>query len=461
MTNLPPPSPNGPPEGSDGRGGSPDEATAGLQPQPYVSPPPPTPPARSKWLIPVAIAAAVAIGGAAFAIVTDDDDAGTTSDTAVTTAGTGPPPSTSALPATTTSSAPATTQPPATTTTLAATTTSSLPADDVTTTAPPPTVPAIPEGSADLGNGVALPIPDGYVQTNPPGSMVTLTDNTSVIVANSAVRTPGIDPALVTQEYVSAFDSSFPTISYGPTAKNASLSGEPATDIYTTFFLTFDDATAVVQSGFISVYIRGDGLVLVVSAYGPNGYPGVLPSASVNAMNTSFQATPAVGPSSPLNEIPPFRVATVHTPVVVDGLVAFTAAPGFAPYGEPPPGRAMVSNGIEDVQADRLTGQADTSVVTASAQAIIGENYSDLTYSELALGDPDPFGVVHGAFSWTGSFSDGRRSAGIVDFYFDPSTSNAYVLFRNWFSGSDDSEPFPAASQFMLQSLFNSFTGIA
>jgi len=408
-----------------------------------------------------AVLAVAAIVGTALYIVTKDDDVDqVTTDTQPTaetaTETTLVPPAASIAAEPTTTVAPVTTVPP---TTVAPTATID---DGVTTTtgAPVPSIPAIPEGSADLGNGVGLPIPTGFTQTSQPGSMIALSDNTSVIVAHSAVRTPGIDPALVTQEYVNAFDNSFQTISYGPTAKNGSLTGEPQADVYTTFFLTFDDTTGAVQSGFINVYVRGDGLVLILSAYGPNGYAGVIPQANVDAMNLSFQRTPPIGPSTPLATIAPFRVATIHSSIPVDGLVAFTATPGFVPYGPTGEGRALVSNGVEDVQVDRMSGQADTNVVTASAQAVIAQNYTGVEYSELSLGDPDPWGVVHGAFSWTGVFVGGQRSVGRVDFYFDPATANAYVAFRTWFTGADDSDPYPAASQFMLRSLFNSFTGI-
>ena len=112
------------------------------------------------------------------------------------------------------------------------------------------------------------------------------------------------------------------------------------------------------------------------------------------------------------------------------------------------------------MQVDRLSGQVDTATVTAAAQMVITQYYTGVAYSQLWLSDPDPWGVVHGAFSWTGTYVQGQRSAGMIDFYFDPATGNAYVSYRTWFSGVDDANPYPSESGFMLRTLFTSFTGI-
>ncbi|MEO6125666.1 MAG: hypothetical protein ABIR32_18350 [Ilumatobacteraceae bacterium] len=485
MTNVPPPPPFGPLGGADGPGSTttgaanssgpggslpPPTPWTGFQPgtpggpsgpggspQPYISPPPPSSQGRSKLLVVGAVIAVLAIVSVGLFVVTRDDDDSTATDTTaqtVTTASAIPATTTTAVPDTTTTAVPETSTTVTETTVVESTTTV---AESTTTVA---TIPAIPEGAADLGNGVALLIPAGFSQTTGGGGSTTLTDNVSVIYAQTAVRSPGTDPGVLTQEYVNAFDPFFTTISYSPTAKSRSLAGEPATDVYSTYFVTFDGTTKAVQTGSIDVYVRTDGLVLVVSAYGPNGYQNVIPTASSDVLNASFLATPLVGAPQPLVPLAPFRVATIHPPVTVDGLVAFTAAPGFSIVGPTGQGRGFVTNGTEDVQVDRTAGQADVSVVTSTAQGILSQNYTGIEYSELTLSDPDPWGVVHGSFNWVGFYVGGQRSVGNVDLYYDPATTNAYVMFRTWFApdAANDADPSAAESQFMLRTLFNSFT---
>ncbi|HRE03724.1 MAG TPA: hypothetical protein PLV68_20685, partial [Ilumatobacteraceae bacterium] len=363
---------------------------------------------------------------------------------------------------TSTTAAPTTTTaPPQTTTTLAETIVEPTTTVTEPPPPPPPPIPPIPEGAADLGNGVALPIPAGFVRASGAlTSMVTLTNNQSVISAGSSIRQPGIDPMAITQEYVNAFDRTFDTIAYSPTARNATLPGEPPTDVYTTFFVTYDVATATSQSGTIEVYIRADGLVLVLSVYGPTGASGVLPSDAMQVVNDSFQVTPLVGEPAPLAEFAPFRVTSAHPAVVVDGLTTFSPTPGFTIVSSGN-GRGVVTrDGVLDMQIDKYSGQVDTATVTASAQAVLAQRYTALAYSQLWRGDPDPWGVVHGAFTFIGTDADGRPGTGMIDLYLDPATANALVSFRTWANPNSENNPFPAETNYMLQSLLNSFTNI-
>ena len=424
-------------------------------PKPYISTPAGDAVSRAKWLVTAAVVAVLAIAGAAVIIASNDSDG---SAAVVTTADSRDTDTVSAAASSPVTTVPATISIPDTVV-VGTTTTAAGEPSTTATAAPPVTLPAVPDGAVDLGLGVFIPVPGGWT-SGTSGSMVQLTDGSTIVAAQTLVRTPGTDPALITQEYVNAFDAAFETVSYSPTARVTTLTGANPADIYATYFVTFDSTAGLIQSGYVNIYVRGDGLALVYSVYGPDGQPRSFPSDAGETMNASFVAAPAIGPATALVEASPFRVATAHDDVVVDGLVAFSAAPGFSVISEGG-GTGFVTNStIEDVQVDRITGQADTNAVTATAQAILEANYTDVAYTELLVDDADVYGVFHGRFTWTGTFVGGQSSTGIVDFYYDPASTNALVAFRSWFTQGDGGEPFVAASQFMLRSLTNSFTTV-
>jgi hypothetical protein len=448
VSNVPPPS-IGDPVDRDRSAATP----TGGPPQPYIPPRSHPPGTRARLLVAGAVVAVLAIAGTAFVIAANDGDD--------TTAGLT---STMPLVATTAVAAPVTTATTAlvTTTTSAGDPSTTSATTAATTTTPittPITTPAVPDGALDLGFGVYVPVPDGWT-TGAAGAMTQLTDGSTVVVAQTSVEPPGTDPALITQEYVNGFDATFETVGYSPTARVRTLDGVNPVDTYATYFVTFDASTGSIQSGYVDVSVRSDGLVLVYSVYGPDGQPRSFPSDAGEAMNAAFANAAPVGPTAALVQAPPFRVATAHEDVLVDGLVAFAAAPGFSVITEGDGTGFVTNNTIEDVEVDRITAQADTTAVTASAQAALAVNYSDLVFSEPVVDDADVYGVFHGRFTWTGTFVSGQPSTGIVDFYFDPGSTNALVASRSWFIVGDGGEPFVAASQFMLRSLTNSFTTV-
>lgn len=440
----PPPPPAAPAPPSNGfRRGTP--GGPGDQPLPYTATQPRTPGGSKRIIVIAAVVVAVAIAAAVVVVLVNDSDSKNSSDTSLAVATTAP----------TTATAVSVTEAPVTT--AAATTT----APPQTTVAPETstTVPAIPADAIDLGHGVYIPIPAGWTQTNSPGAAVTLSDGTTSVAAQVLARTPGENPATLMQEYVDTFDTDFETVSYGPTANIRRLDGEPAVDVYNTFYLTYDVAADFGLSGAVNAYIRGDGLSLIYDVYGPSTATGSFPTDAADTMRLSLQHAPLLKPLVALVPVAAFRVSSVHPFVQVDGLTGFCAAPGFTIFTAGN-NRGLVTNGTEDFQVDKLLAQPDTNAVTASAQSVIGENYTGVSFTELTLSDPDPYGIVHGSFGWTGTYVGGNPSAGEVDFYFDPATQNAYSVLRAWFTGADNSEPFPAHGQFMLHSMFNGFTTI-
>ncbi len=417
---------------------------------PYIaSPQPGAGGGKKKIGIIAGIVAVLAIGaGAAFVLTRDDDKDAVTDETEVSVVDTEPTEDTEPVETAVETTAAETTVAPTTTvapeTTIAATTT---------------TVATIPAGALDLGYGVYIPMPDGWTMTNDPESVLTISDGTTSVAVQVLARTPGENPAVLVQEYIDTFDNDFESVGYSPSVNSERLESEPAVDVYSTFYLTYDAAADFGLAGQVNLYVRGDGLSLLYDVFGPSDQAGSFPTDAADMMRASFQQAQPVDTAVPLVPVAPFRVTSVHPFVQIDGLVGFSAAPGFEVISSGN-NRGFVSNGTEDFQADKVIGQPDTNAVVAAAQAVIAQNYTGVANSAVVLDDPDSFGVIHGGFTWTGTYVAGNPSAGGVDFYYDPASTNAYIVYRTWFTGVDGAEPFPAHAKFMLDTVFSSFTTI-
>jgi hypothetical protein len=304
-----------------------------------------------------------------------------------------------------------------------------------------------------------LPVPDGWTQT-PDDKVTIITDGTTTVAVQVLARLPGEAPADLMQEYVNTFDADFDLISYEPSR----LLGQIGTDLqiydYGVYYETWDPSDGVGVVGGIDEYIRADGLSALVDVYGQQDV-GQAPDEMWNGLEQSLSVAPPIDKPVAVTEAAPFRVTTTHPFVQVDGLVGFTPAPGFNPIvtGN---GQGMASNGTYDFDVRKLTGQADLDATVGSAQAILAESYSGITYGSPESDEPDRYGVEQQSVGWSGNYTDGTPSSGAFDVFYDPSTQNAYVVFRNWFNTApgDSTEPNTAESTFMYRSIFNSFTGI-
>jgi hypothetical protein len=273
-------------------------------------------------------------------------------------------------------------------------------------------------------------------------------------------RLPGEAPADLTQEYVNTFDTDFDLVSYEPSR----LLGRIGTDLpiydYGVYYETWDPSDGVGVVGGIDEYIRADGLSALVDVYGQEEV-GNAPAEMWDGLEQSLTDAPPIDKPVAVTEAAPFRVTTTHPFIQVDGLVGFTPAPGFNPTvaGN---GQGMASNGAYDFDVRKLTGQADVNAAVASAQAILAASYSGIAYGSPQTSEPDQYGVVQQGIDWTGNYVDGMPSSGAFDVFYDPSTQNAYVVFRNWFNTApgDSTEPNKSESTFMYRSIFNSFTNI-
>ena len=412
-------------------------------PQPGT--PPPAEPGSSKkkpaLIIGLVVVALLAAGGIYLATRSDDDSPTATTETVVDeTAATQSTPET----VDTTPATPLPTVPNTNTTDLATTTTAA----------------AIPAGAIDLGHGVYLPVPDGWKTTNKPADVTTISDGKTSFAVQVLARPAGEDPAKLMQEYIDTFDTTFPTVTYGPSRYIGRIEGDMQIDEYGIYYATYDPSDGIGLLGGVYAYVRGDGLTAIYDVFGGEDV-GNLPDDAYNDFEHSLSAAPPLGNAVELTEREPFRVTTSHPNIAVDGLLAFTPAPGFNPITAGN-GQGMASNGTYDFDVRKLTGQASLDAAVASAQAILAASYSGLTFGQPTNYDADSYGVTQRSVGWTGTYADGHPSSGAFDVFYDSASSNAVVAFRNWFdvTPGDTTEPNAAESKFMYRSIVDSFTNI-
>lgn len=431
-------------------------------------PPPPTPPTvtgpvgappppdgsrpasnRGKIIAGLIVVAALAGGGIWFA-TRSNDKAASSADTTAPPAETNATTATKVAPATTTTHAPTTTtEAPTTaapTTTEAATTT--------TTTAPF----AVPDGAIDLGHQVYVPVPAGWKQTSNPGAVVVISDGKTSASFQSLARDKGEDIAALMQEYTNTFDADFGAVGFGPTRFVTQLPGTLPINEYITYYTTYDPGNLNGLSGAIFSYQRSDGLSVIYDLYSAgDGSP--LPKDASDALIGSLTKAASLGAGGTLTQHPTFKVTSATPVVEVDGLIGFSTPPGFntVTAGN---SHGFATNSTEDFEVIKTPGQPNTGAVIGAAESYLARNYADLAYTPQTEDAADQYGVTHGTLTWTGTYSDGTPSAGRIDYYFDPSTTNGYVAYRNWFTTNGPDEPFAAEGAFMKRSFYSSITNI-
>ena len=406
------------------------------------------------------VVAALAVGGVYLATRDSDDDS--TADAPSTelteeTEATDAPETTVAEP-TTEATEPATTE---VATTEAATTTEA----STTTTEPPTTTTAfaVPEGAIDLGHNVYLPVPAGWSQINEASAPTLITDGTTKFGVQVLARDVGEDIVTLVQEYTNTFDTAYGATSFGPTRFIGPVKASSEINEYVTFYTTYDTGDAVGLTGTIDTFVRGDGLSVIIDVFSPSDTALTIPQDAYDAMLASLGAAPLLGPTAPLAVHDPFRVTSVTPVAIVDGLVGFSVAPAFTIVTQGAVGSpfAQVTTGTEDFSVLKVAGQADINTVIATAQGNLAVNYTNIAYEAPTADAADSFGVLHGAFTWSGIYSgDLQPSSGSINYYFDPATGNAYIAYRSWFTSIGPAEPSIPEAEFMLRSLYSSITTI-
>ncbi len=401
---------------------------------------------RGKIIAGLVVVAALAGGGVWFATRSEDTKDSSSGDTTAATLGTTEP--TSAVTTTAPIEAP--------TTTLAVTTTEAPPTSDAATTTTAPF--AVPAGAIDLSHQVYVTVPAGWQQISNPGEVVVLSDGTTSASFQSLARDQGEDITALMQEYTNTFDTDFGAVGFGPTRFVTQTNAVLPVNEYITYYTTYDPGNLNGLSGAIFAYQRSDGLSVIYDLYSAgDGTP--LPKDALDALVGSLSNAAALGQGAPLTQHDPFKVSSATPFVEVEGLVGFSTPPGFNTITA---GNAhgYATNGTEDFEVIKTPGQPDTTAVIGAAQSFLGQNYSNVSYTPQTEDPADQYGVIHGTLTWTGTYADGTPSAGRIDYYFDPSTTNGYVAYRSWFTTNGPDEPFAAEGAFMKRAFYSSITNI-
>jgi hypothetical protein len=351
---------------------------------------------------------------------------------------------------------------PATTTSVEAETTTSLAPTttaEASTTTTPTSVFTVPDGAIDLGHQVYLPIPAGWAQTNDPGDVVVISDGAGSSASFQALaRDAGEDITQLTQEYTDTFDADFGAVGFGPMRFVTQIDGPHPIDEYSLFYTTYDPGDARGIDGTITIFVRDDGLSLIYDSYTTVGLIP-LPDEAYKGLLDGMLAAAPLGVSVPLVTHDPFRVKSLAPFLEVLGVVGFTTTPGFETVAAGS-GHGQVSNGVETVEVITTNPLPDSASVVVNAQGYLGATYTGTSFGPPTEDAADVYGVIHGTLTWTGSAADGTAAAGTIDYYYDPASQIAYIMFRNWTSTPGSGEPFAAESAFMRRTFYNSLTTI-
>ena len=360
--------------------------------------------------------------------------------------------------------APATTAPAAPSITLPL---PSLPANTVpASTGPAEPATTLPAGAIDLSAGVVVVPTGNWAVTSDQGdAFVTISDGTTNLTVSVLARPAGQEPSIMMQEYVDTFDSQFEAVSYTAVHRSWTTESPAPAAAYTLYYTTFDgDAEQGLGiAGAISAYLRHDGLTLVTDIWGPAGAPGTLPDDIFTPLLDSFLAARALGAGVALPAVEEFRVSSTHPTLVVDGVAGFTPAPGFEliPSGD---GSAFVSSGRTDFEVRTFTGVTSDADALARAQQLVPDDFGDVTYSNETVHAADGHGVVQHGIAWEMVCGEGDTCGGVIDVFYDPSTTKAYAVTSAWFrafdAAPDEANSDEAGRQFMFRSMVDSFGSI-
>jgi len=123
-------------------------------------------------------------------------------------------------------------------------------------------------GSLDLGNGVFVPVSDGWTGTLSNG-IVELSDGTVDVLLQVLRRQPGEDPEVVVDEHVASAIDPVGTVNSGPVTMRWSTETHRPAMGYGFFYTSFDPAAADGKgiAGGVSVFIRDVGLTLIYDVW--------------------------------------------------------------------------------------------------------------------------------------------------------------------------------------------------
>jgi hypothetical protein len=368
----------------------------------------PPPKKKTGLIVGLGVVGALAVGGGIYAATSGGDDSPQSADTEVEV----------------TDTEVAATEPPVVDTTLAPTTTFAP------ITLPPATVPpetTIADTSLiDLGDGVSFTAPDGYTAERGSNGEYNLTNGPSNLFVQVLTRDPGEDVTVLLQEYVDSFDTAFDAVSYSQLVPYSDASTTPINDGVLLYYQALNaDGTGF--NGLIDVNRRADGLVAFADQFVDitDTTDAAFPSDVYDEIFASFYAAPSLGGEVELTTPVTARVNTVHTPYIVDGIVAVTPPPGWN-VENPGPGRVVFTSG--DGQRWSSGRLADTTDLAAAKEAAKAELLAALPDAQF----DEPQDITSGDYAssdigWTATGPAGRQLIGVISVWAHPTNGDAWV----------------------------------
>ncbi|MCU1398556.1 MAG: hypothetical protein JWN62_1665 [Acidimicrobiales bacterium] len=330
----------------------------------------------------------------------------------------------------------------------------------VATTVPTPSTVATPPNAVQLGQGVYVPLPDGWTDSVS-GSVHTLqgADGTTDKVGVQIVtRSPGESPVDPFNDYIGGFVNDAPAISFTPSFR-FSVPSPIKTFEYGTYYTEYDDTAdnGVGLIGGVYVFQRADGLTAIYDTYGTDTTMG-LPNAEFNAFVSSFANAPKIDTPIDLQPVDTFRLTTPTQTVLVGANIGFALAPGFTVVTSDG-GTARVTSGKLTFTVEYLPTQASIDEALLSAEGSLGGDNQNLVFNTVDTFD-DYSGNKHQGVSWNGNAADGSPTTGTIDVYLDPNSTNALAVIRSWAPTADGNEPDSIPEGFMYRSVEDELAAI-
>jgi hypothetical protein len=314
----------------------------------------------------------------------------------------------------------------------------------------------------DLGNGVHIHVPDGWTTVSGPDDPFTISDGSIWYSPQVMPRSAGEGPHAAMQEAVDVIDGANAAVSYSPVTFQRTVSGTAPADEYALVYsvIGYDGARL---SGTLRLFVRGDGLVMLVDAWNSSGaWPdeAAVPTTISEPLEQSLTTAPRLGPAETLPIFASFRVASAHSIVSPYGLAGFTVPPGFEAWSPPAAGGdlrvAGATNGSTELVAIALPARGSIEEVFAEVTADLDERYPGLVIdAPTAQGSRDGTERLGAGFAGT---LGGRPIAGGVDVWLvegDMAYGFAYTYHAD--IEIDGANPDAVATQFAYAAFADSF----
>ncbi|MCU1391325.1 MAG: hypothetical protein JWL72_4663 [Ilumatobacteraceae bacterium] len=330
----------------------------------------------------------------------------------------------------------------------------------VATTVPTASTVAPPPNAVQLGNGVYIPLPDGWTDSVS-GKVHTLEGadgSTDKVGVQIVTRTPGESPADPLNEYIGGFVNDSSAISFSPSFRLSVPSPTKAFE-YGMYYTEYDDTAdnGVGLIGGVYLFQRADGLTAIYDTYGTDKTMGV-PNTEFNSFVSSFANAPQIDTPIDLQPADTFRLTTPTQTVTVGANIGFALAPGFTVVSSDG-GAAKVTSGKLTFAVDYLPAQASIDAALQAAEANLGADNQNLVFNTVDTFD-DYSGNKHQGVSWNGNAADGSPTTGTIDVYLDPDSTNGLAVIRSWAPTADGNEPDAIPEGFMYRSVEDELAAI-